>query len=156
MQFYELARKEIGALILSDEHPNIVRCFAMEEDAQFVYLALERCAHSLADLIAGGDGPGAAQFVDEQRAPTPFCMQARPHSLHVPARSLHAGLCALPACAPCMACAQAWLTSSEMMLKSGLGTDHSEAAVQQREVACMWPGWCRCRRNTGPCVLGLT
>jgi hypothetical protein len=24
-QFYDLARKEIGALILSDEHPNIVR-----------------------------------------------------------------------------------------------------------------------------------
>jgi serine/threonine-protein kinase/endoribonuclease IRE1 len=25
-QFVELARKEIGALILADEHPNIVRC----------------------------------------------------------------------------------------------------------------------------------
>lgn len=24
-QFYEVARKEIGALILADEHPNIVR-----------------------------------------------------------------------------------------------------------------------------------
>lgn len=24
-QFYEMARKEIGALILADEHPNIVR-----------------------------------------------------------------------------------------------------------------------------------
>lgn len=24
-QFYDLARKEIGALVLSDEHPNIVR-----------------------------------------------------------------------------------------------------------------------------------
>ena len=45
LQFYEMARKEIGALILSDEHPNIVRCFAMEEDTEFVYLALERCRH---------------------------------------------------------------------------------------------------------------
>ena len=54
LQFYELARKEIGALILSDEHPNIVRCFAMEEDSEFVYLALERCRQSLADLVTGG------------------------------------------------------------------------------------------------------
>ena len=30
-------------LILSDEHPNVVRCFALEEDREFVYLALERC-----------------------------------------------------------------------------------------------------------------
>lgn len=27
-QFYDLARKEIGALVLSDEHPNIVRLAA--------------------------------------------------------------------------------------------------------------------------------
>lgn len=27
-QFYEMARKEIDALILADEHPNIVRCVA--------------------------------------------------------------------------------------------------------------------------------
>ena len=72
-QFYELARKEIGALILSDEHPNIVRCFAMEEDDQFVYLALERCRHSLADLLSGAGGP--PQFVDDARRPTPFCLQ---------------------------------------------------------------------------------
>lgn len=50
-QFYELARKEISALILSDEHPNIVRCFAMEEDAEFVYLALERCKCTLSDAM---------------------------------------------------------------------------------------------------------
>eukprot|EP00850_Spirogloea_muscicola_P005936 SM000027S09717 [mRNA] locus=s27:884489:888411:- [translate_table: standard] len=52
-QFYEKARKEIAALIASDEHPNIVRCFAMEEDSDFVYVALERCAYSLSDLIRG-------------------------------------------------------------------------------------------------------
>jgi hypothetical protein len=74
-QFYELARKEIGALILSDEHPNIVRCFAMEEDNEFVYLALERCRHSLNDLIVSEGG--SVYFVDEARRPTPFCMQVR-------------------------------------------------------------------------------
>ncbi|BDA47514.1 probable serine/threonine-protein kinase/endoribonuclease IRE1 at C-terminar half [Coccomyxa sp. Obi] len=72
-QFYELARKEIGALILSDEHPNIVRCFAMEEDNEFVYLALERCRHSLNDLMNTDDGPAA--FVDDARRPTSFCIQ---------------------------------------------------------------------------------
>ena len=75
MQFYELARKEIGALILSDEHPNIVRCFAMEEDSEFVYLALERCKQSLADLVTG-DG-GSVFLVDEAKHPTPFCIQVR-------------------------------------------------------------------------------
>ncbi|KAK9828434.1 hypothetical protein WJX81_007728 [Elliptochloris bilobata] len=72
-QFYELAHKEISALIVSDEHPNIVRCFAMEEDAEFVYLALERCRQSLHDLMAV---PSAERhFVDEHRRPTSFCMQ---------------------------------------------------------------------------------
>ena len=47
----------------------------MEEDAEFVYLALERCRQSLHDLMAG---PAAErQFVDEHRRPTAFCMQAR-------------------------------------------------------------------------------
>jgi len=87
-QFYELAHKEIGALILSDEHPNIVRCFAMEEDAEFVYLALERCRQSLHDLMAAPDA--GRQFVDEQRRPTPFCMQARaaPQSMSASSASL--------------------------------------------------------------------
>ena len=47
----------------------------MEEDAEFVYLALERCRQSLHDLMAA---PAAErQFTDEHRRPTPFCMQAR-------------------------------------------------------------------------------
>ncbi|CAI5461602.1 unnamed protein product [Closterium sp. Yama58-4] len=50
-QFYERARQEIAALIATDEHPNVVRCFAMEEDESFVYVALERCAFNLADLV---------------------------------------------------------------------------------------------------------
>ncbi|KAL4433623.1 hypothetical protein ABPG75_000064 [Micractinium tetrahymenae] len=50
-QFYEMARKEIDALILADEHPNIVRCFAMEEDHEFVYLALEKCKATLAEAM---------------------------------------------------------------------------------------------------------
>lgn len=50
-QFHELARKELEALIASDEHPNILRCFALEEDADFVYMALELCVSSLARIV---------------------------------------------------------------------------------------------------------
>ena len=73
MQFYELARKEIGALIISDEHPNIVRCFAMEEDAEFVYLALERCKESLNDMVTRPDT--RPLLLQEDGHPTQFCMQ---------------------------------------------------------------------------------
>ena len=75
LQFYELARKEIGALIVADEHPNIVRCFAMEEDTEFVYLALERCKQSLNDLLGGSTPEGPAMFVGSDGQPTDFCMQ---------------------------------------------------------------------------------
>lgn len=36
---------------MSDEHPNVVRCFAMEEDREFVYLALERCKCTLSEAL---------------------------------------------------------------------------------------------------------
>lgn len=60
-QFYNLARKEIEVLVVSDEHPNVVRCFAMEEDREFVYLALERCKTSLSETMAGREGQTAMQ-----------------------------------------------------------------------------------------------
>lgn len=58
-QFYNLARKEIQVLVVSDEHPNVVRCFAMEEDREFVYLALERCKTSLNDTMGSKEGQAA-------------------------------------------------------------------------------------------------
>ncbi|EPS61092.1 hypothetical protein M569_13708, partial [Genlisea aurea] len=47
----DIATKEIQNLILSDRHPNIVRWYGVEQDQDFVYLALERCACSLNDLV---------------------------------------------------------------------------------------------------------
>ena len=44
-------RQENQALIASDHHPCIVRCYALEQDSSFVYLALERCPASLAALF---------------------------------------------------------------------------------------------------------
>ena len=73
VQFMDTARKEIAALILSDEHPNVVRVFAMEEDQEFVYLALECCDRSLAQLLHHSDG--TSEFYDSRGKPTDFCMQ---------------------------------------------------------------------------------
>eukprot|EP00246_Nothoceros_aenigmaticus_P011800 TRINITY_DN3369_c0_g1_i1.p1 TRINITY_DN3369_c0_g1~~TRINITY_DN3369_c0_g1_i1.p1 ORF type:complete len:503 (-),score=85.53 TRINITY_DN3369_c0_g1_i1:342-1850(-) len=56
VQFHEKARKEIAALIETDEHPNVVRCYALEEDADFVYVALERCNWNFNDLIVQAFG----------------------------------------------------------------------------------------------------
>ena len=57
-RFHEPARKELKALIASDEHPNILRCFAFEEDSNFVYMALELCASSLARVVDPVDHAG--------------------------------------------------------------------------------------------------
>ncbi|KAF5205956.1 Serine/threonine-protein kinase/endoribonuclease IRE1a [Thalictrum thalictroides] len=48
---HDVADKEIHNLILSDQHPNIVRLYGVERDSDFVYLSLERCTCSLYDLI---------------------------------------------------------------------------------------------------------
>jgi hypothetical protein len=58
-QFYEKATKEIANLVISDEHPNVVRCYAMEEDGDFVYVALERCKLSMYELIQGDESPAS-------------------------------------------------------------------------------------------------
>jgi serine/threonine-protein kinase/endoribonuclease IRE1 len=49
--FQAAAAKENQALIASDHHPAIVRCYALEQDDHFLYLALERCPASLAALF---------------------------------------------------------------------------------------------------------
>ncbi|KAJ1694757.1 hypothetical protein LUZ63_011455 [Rhynchospora breviuscula] len=58
---HDVALKEIRNLIASDQHPNIVRLYGVEQDVDFVYISLERCSCSLADLILflSGDVSGA-------------------------------------------------------------------------------------------------
>ncbi|KAF3335572.1 Serine/threonine-protein kinase/endoribonuclease IRE1a [Carex littledalei] len=53
---HDVALKEIKNLIASDQHPNIVRLYGVEQDADFVYISLERCSCSLADLILFSTG----------------------------------------------------------------------------------------------------
>lgn len=47
----DVALKEVGNLIISDQHPNIVRMYGVEQDQHFVYISLERCICTLEDLI---------------------------------------------------------------------------------------------------------
>jgi serine/threonine-protein kinase/endoribonuclease IRE1 len=52
------ADAEISLLIHSDAHEAVLRYFAKEEDEDFIYLALERCEHSLDDAF---EKPAALQ-----------------------------------------------------------------------------------------------
>lgn len=58
-QFFESARKEISLLVELDEaSPHVVRYFAMEEDSEFIYLALELCSGTLAERVVAHETPG--------------------------------------------------------------------------------------------------
>jgi len=59
--FHELARKELAALVRSDGHPAVLRCYAMEQDEHFVYVALERCACTLAAAVEAAGGADAGR-----------------------------------------------------------------------------------------------
>jgi serine/threonine-protein kinase/endoribonuclease IRE1 len=53
--FYDLAGHEVALLQQSDHHPNVIRYFFRERTEKFVYIVLELCVGSLADLIDGAD-----------------------------------------------------------------------------------------------------
>lgn len=46
-----LATHEVTLLQESDEHPNVIRYFAKEQQNNFLYIALEPCPANLADLV---------------------------------------------------------------------------------------------------------
>ncbi|KAK3490128.1 hypothetical protein B0T13DRAFT_88240 [Neurospora crassa] len=51
VQFNEIASQETKLLRESDDHPNVIRYFAQQQSAGFLYIALELCQASLADVI---------------------------------------------------------------------------------------------------------
>ncbi|XP_076451034.1 serine/threonine-protein kinase/endoribonuclease IRE1-like [Babylonia areolata] len=55
---FSFADREVELLRESDQHHNVVRYFCMEADRQFRYIAVELCAATLADFVAGKDMPG--------------------------------------------------------------------------------------------------
>ncbi len=48
-----VADREVDLLRESDEHPNVIRYFCMEQDRQFRYIALEFCQATLQDFVDG-------------------------------------------------------------------------------------------------------
>ncbi|KAK5991764.1 Serine/threonine-protein kinase [Cladobotryum mycophilum] len=51
IQFYDIATRETRLLRESDDHPNVIRYYSQVMRGDFLYIALERCAASLADVI---------------------------------------------------------------------------------------------------------
>jgi serine/threonine-protein kinase/endoribonuclease IRE1 len=49
--FVTLASREVDLLVQADDHPNVIRYFFSETRDSFLYIALEPCPCSLADLI---------------------------------------------------------------------------------------------------------
>lgn len=77
-QFYESARKEISFLVELDEaSPYVVRYFAMEEDAEFIYLALELCAGALSDRVTADEIPAPPLSYTEGPLPRVTCRALR-------------------------------------------------------------------------------
>jgi serine/threonine-protein kinase/endoribonuclease IRE1 len=52
MQFFDIASQETKLLRESDDHPNVIRYFAQQQAGDFLYIALELCPASLADVIS--------------------------------------------------------------------------------------------------------
>jgi serine/threonine-protein kinase/endoribonuclease IRE1 len=49
--FVTLASREVSILQDSDDHPNVIRYYYQEAHANFLYIALELCPASLADIV---------------------------------------------------------------------------------------------------------
>ncbi|KAG5925677.1 hypothetical protein E4U42_004051 [Claviceps africana] len=55
IQFYDIAVRETNLLRESDDHPNVIRYYSQQIHDGFLYIALERCAASLADMVEKRD-----------------------------------------------------------------------------------------------------
>ncbi|KAF9224806.1 kinase-like protein [Gyrodon lividus] len=53
--FVTLASREVSVLQESDDHPNVIRYYYQESHGNFLYIALELCPASLADVIESPD-----------------------------------------------------------------------------------------------------
>ncbi|KAG6816787.1 hypothetical protein H0H87_002943 [Tephrocybe sp. NHM501043] len=53
--FVTLASREVSILQQSDDHPNVIRYYYQEAHANFLYIALELCPASLADIVENPD-----------------------------------------------------------------------------------------------------
>ncbi|TPX43517.1 hypothetical protein SeLEV6574_g05021 [Synchytrium endobioticum] len=83
LDFYEVAHQEIRVLQDSDHHPNVVRYYCQEKSEKFMYIALELCPASLADVIESRSRPDL-QALRQQLNPVRVLYQimAGLHHLH--------------------------------------------------------------------------
>jgi serine/threonine-protein kinase/endoribonuclease IRE1 len=67
--FTRLASQEVKLLQASDDHPNVIRYYCQERRDNFLYIALDLCQGSLADLIEAPDRHlTLASALDRKRA----------------------------------------------------------------------------------------
>ncbi|RCI09041.1 hypothetical protein L249_5148 [Ophiocordyceps polyrhachis-furcata BCC 54312] len=69
IQFFDIASQETRLLRESDDHPNVIRYYSQQLHEGFLYIALERCAASLADLVERAES--ALELADAARADVP-------------------------------------------------------------------------------------
>ncbi|KAI9183380.1 bifunctional endoribonuclease/protein kinase ire1 [Blastocladiella emersonii ATCC 22665] len=62
--FFDVATHEVSLLVESDDHYNVVRYYCKEQCDRFLYIALELCDCSLADVV---EGLGSAEAHEEVR-----------------------------------------------------------------------------------------
>lgn len=55
VDFVHLASQEISLLESADDHPNVIRYFYKEQTGNFLFIALELCPASLADIVERPD-----------------------------------------------------------------------------------------------------
>eukprot|EP00041_Stephanoeca_diplocostata_P003191 m.32506 g.32506 ORF g.32506 m.32506 type:complete len:1004 (+) comp14132_c0_seq2:353-3364(+) len=57
--YYELAKHEVDLLRKSDDHPNVIRYFCMEQGSEFLYIGLELCCGTFVNVV---EGPAATSY----------------------------------------------------------------------------------------------
>lgn len=62
IDFYDVAGHEVSLLQQSDNHPNVIRYFCREQTDRFMYIVLELCPASLADVVEQTDLSEAAEL----------------------------------------------------------------------------------------------
>eukprot|EP00045_Choanoeca_perplexa_P011726 m.125461 g.125461 ORF g.125461 m.125461 type:complete len:825 (-) comp15741_c0_seq2:311-2785(-) len=52
-EYVDIALREVELLRNGDRHPNVIRYYCLEQDSEFMYIALELCIATLAEVIEG-------------------------------------------------------------------------------------------------------
>lgn len=67
IDFFDVAGHEVSLLQQSDSHPNVIRYFCREQTDRFMYIVLELCPASLADVIEKRDTSAIRELFPPER-----------------------------------------------------------------------------------------